>query len=163
MAASTPLGPLAGEHAELASSPYRAVGIYIGGTNAACLGGNLNAGWVTAVGGMGWHMIPIYVGLQAPCANQTGMTSINASQAASQGTQNADDAIGDAGALGIGPGDPIFFDMEAYQSSCAPTVLTFLSARRPAPMPKAPSAGRSTGVTVKRDSALLVRRSHNTS
>ncbi|HEX4213203.1 MAG TPA: DUF1906 domain-containing protein [Candidatus Dormibacteraeota bacterium] len=109
-------------------SPYHAVGVYIGGTNAACLGGNLNASWVSAVGGMGWHMIPIYVGLQAPCANQTGMTSINASLAATQGTQNADDAVGDAGALGIGAGDPIFFDMEAYQSSCAPTVLAFLTA-----------------------------------
>lgn len=109
-------------------SPYRAVGIYIGGTNAACLGGNLDASWVSAVGGMGWHMIPIYVGLQAPCADQSGMTSINASQAASQGTQNADDAVGDAGALGIGPGDPIFFDMEAYKQSCASTVLAFLTA-----------------------------------
>lgn len=108
------------------TSPYQSVGIYVGGTNAACLGGNLNASWVDTVTGMGWRLFPIYVGLQAPCANQSGLASIDAGSADAQGVQNADDAVTNLRALGIGPGNPVFFDMEAYQSGCAGTVLTFL-------------------------------------
>ena len=35
-------------------SDYAAVGVYIGGVNAACAGGNLSASWVRTVAGMGW-------------------------------------------------------------------------------------------------------------
>lgn len=111
----------------LGPSPYRAVGVYVGGTNAACLGGNLNPSWVHTVTGMGWHLIPIYVGLQAPCANQTSMASIDAAHADTQGVQNADDAMTNLRALGMGPGSPVFFDMEAYQQDCAGVVTAFLT------------------------------------
>jgi hypothetical protein len=76
-------------------SPYKGAGIYVGGTNAACLGGNLNASWVDTVTAMGWHLIPIYVGLQAPCANQSGLAGIDPAQPDAQGVQNADDAVND--------------------------------------------------------------------
>src|SRR3954468_17118249 len=36
-------------------SPYRNVGVYIGGANRACSQPNLNAGWVTTVHGQGWR------------------------------------------------------------------------------------------------------------
>src|SRR5438445_12869536 len=49
------------------SSPYRAIGIYIGGPNRACGDGNLSNSWVHSVNAMGWHLVPIYVGQQAPC------------------------------------------------------------------------------------------------
>src|SRR6478752_1182390 len=49
------------------ASPYRAVGIYIGGSMRACGDGNLSSTWVSQVSSMGWGLIPIYVGPQAPC------------------------------------------------------------------------------------------------
>src|SRR5204862_6533226 len=48
------------------ASPYRAVGIYLGGINSACVQPNLTPTWVGAETAAGWHLIPIYVGLQAP-------------------------------------------------------------------------------------------------
>src|SRR5881409_1869090 len=50
-----------------AASPYRAVGIYFGGINRACAQPALTADWVTHQQGNGWHLLPIYMGLQAPC------------------------------------------------------------------------------------------------
>ena len=108
------------------ASPYRSVGIYIGGANRACGDGNLSAGWVGSVEGQGWRLVPEYVGLQAPCAFQGGLAPIDPSLAALQGTQAADDAVARAANFGLGAGTPIYFDMEAYDSSCSPTVLDFL-------------------------------------
>jgi hypothetical protein len=119
--------PAASMRAWMGASPYQAAGIYIGGTNAACLGGNLNASWVSSTIAMGWHLIPIYVGLQAPCAMQSGLAGIDGNQADAQGVQNADDALKNMQSLGIGPGNPVFFDMEAYKPDCAPTVTKFLA------------------------------------
>ncbi|HZU40139.1 MAG TPA: DUF1906 domain-containing protein [Solirubrobacteraceae bacterium] len=111
------------------SSPDRAVGIYIGGTNAACSQPNLTSTWVSQQAAAGWHMIPIYVGLQAP-KNSCGCAGISPSSAASEGTAAATDAVTQAQALGIGTGNPIYFDMEGYSHTSANTtaVLTFLAA-----------------------------------
>ena len=113
------------------ASPFAAVGIYIGGTNAACLGGNLNAAWVAAQSAAGWHMIPTYVGLQSPTVSGCSKcTTITTSEAGSEGTAAAQDAVAQAQALGIGTGNPIYFDMENYTRTTAATatVLTFLEA-----------------------------------
>jgi hypothetical protein len=116
------------------SSPYAAIGIYIGGVNAACLGGNLNAGWVQAESLAGWHMLPLYVGLQAPggcCqAMSSTVTDGQYATAASQGTAAAQDAVTQAQALGIGTGNPIYYDMENYRRSTSNSgaVLAFLQA-----------------------------------
>ena len=48
-------------------SPYRSIGIYVGGVNRACATGNLSASWVSTVKAMGWNLVPLYVGFQAPC------------------------------------------------------------------------------------------------
>ena len=111
-----------------AASPYAAVGVYIGGVNAACTGGYLNSSWVSAESAAGWHLIPIYVGLQAPGA--CSCQGITASLAASQGTAAAQDAVIQAQALGIGTGNPIYLDMEGYKRSTATTteVLAFIEA-----------------------------------
>jgi len=109
-------------------SPYRAVGGYLGGANMACSQPNFTAAWVSTETAAGWHIIPTYVGLQAP-GNSCGCASITPSAAAAQGTAAANDAIGRAEAVGIGPGNPIYFDMEAYSrtSSATATVRTFLA------------------------------------
>jgi Domain of unknown function (DUF1906) len=111
------------------ASPYRAIGIYIGGANEACSQPNLSPTWVQQESAAGWVLLPIYVGLQAP-KNGCGCAGIVPSQASAEGTAAADDAINQAEANGIGPGNPIYDDMEAYTrgSTNTPSVLAFLSA-----------------------------------
>lgn len=110
-----------------AASPYRGIGVYIGGANRACSQPNLTAGWVSEQVAAGWHLIPTYVGLQAP--HSACCAAINPSRAAQQGVEAASDAVEEAAEIGMGPGSPIYFDMEAYTRTTSTTsaVLTFLS------------------------------------
>ncbi len=112
-----------------AASPYRAIGVYIGGVNAACAQPNLNASWVSAEAAAGWHLIPTYVGLQGAGACSGTCQSITPSQASAQGAAAANDAVNQARALGIPAGSPIYDDMEQYSrsSSTSTAVLGFLS------------------------------------
>ncbi len=121
--------PSAATMSAWAASPYHAVGIYIGGTNVACSQPNLSAEWVSQETAAGWHLIPTYVGLQAGNAC-SGCGTINPKSAASEGSAAASDAVTQAEALGIAPGNPIYDDMEGYApgSSTTPAVLNFLSA-----------------------------------
>ncbi len=107
------------------ASPYRAVGIYIGGVNRACSQPNLTAGWITSIQRSGWHYFPIYVGRQATCVQAGGDALINPKKAAAQGKAAAVDAANQAGSLGIPHGTPIIYDMEAY-AGCGSQVVTFL-------------------------------------
>jgi len=112
------------------SSPYRAIGVYIGGVNRACSQPNLTASWVSAETAAGWHLIPTYVGLQAPSSSCSSCAKLSASQASAQGAAAATDAVAQASAVAIGPGSPIYFDMEAYTpgSSASAATLAFLEA-----------------------------------
>ena len=108
---------------------YSAAAIYIGGVEMACGYGNLSPSWVTAVRKMRWSLIPIYVGLQAPC-NSFGQ-EIQPRHAASEGLRAALGAMRAAHMFGLGKGGPIYFDMEAYNNGdtvCRNSVLSFLSA-----------------------------------
>ena len=108
---------------------YSAIGVYIGGQNMACDYGNLSASWVKSVHSMGWSLLPLYVGLQAPCNRFPA--KINRRFAASQGKSAADTAVGDAANFGMRRGTPIYFDMESYNNSngrCRSAVLAFLDA-----------------------------------
>ncbi len=101
-----------------AGSPYRAVGIYIGGVNSACAQPNLTPAWVSDQVAAGWALIPTYVGLQAPtngCGCQ-GM-SAKASKATAQGRAAAADAVTEAQALGLPAGSTLYDDMEGYKTS----------------------------------------------
>jgi hypothetical protein len=115
-----------------ASSPYRAIGVYIGGANRGCSQPNLTSTWVGEQVAAGWHLIPTYVGLQAPTSACSSCATLSSSygKAATQGTEAADDAVADAQSVGMGPGSPIYFDMEAYTRTTSATAatLTFLSA-----------------------------------
>ncbi len=112
------------------SSPYRAIGVYIGGANRGCAQPNLTASWVAEQTAAGWHLIPTYVGLQAPTSSCTSCATLSAAAAASQGSAAATDAVGDAQIVGIGEGSPIYFDMESYTptSSASDATMTFLAA-----------------------------------
>jgi Domain of unknown function (DUF1906) len=95
------------------ASPYRAVGIYLGGVNRACKDGNLSASWVASTVSSGWSLLPLYVGLQAPCVGQTRLQHISTVQATavSQGRASADDAAALAVNFGLPTGSPIYFDL----------------------------------------------------
>ena len=114
------------------ASPYRAVGVYIGGTNRACKQTNLTPTWVQSTLSMGWNLLPLYVGLQAPCVSQSGLAKVSTSPttAARQGSVAADDAAGEATSLGLPAGSPIWFDMEGYKlhdASCTKAVQSFVT------------------------------------
>ena len=103
-----------------ASSPYGAVGIYIGGSERACAQPNLTASWVSQQAAAGWHFLPTYVGPQAESGQITSPSS--------QAVAAAQDAVTQAAALGFAPGTPIYYDMEAYPASQESAALAFLSA-----------------------------------
>lgn len=113
-----------------AESPFRGVGIYIGGENSACSQPNLSASWVSAQTTAGWHLIPTYVGLQAPTSSCSSCAKLTTLAAATQGAAAAEDAVAEATTIGIGAGSPIYFDMESYSRTTSATkaVLTFLEA-----------------------------------
>ena len=132
---------------------YAAIGVYIGGVNDACAYGNLSAAWIKSAAGMGWGMLPTYVGPQAPCWSWNGQgVRIKSSAAAAEGVTAGDDAVSDARLFGLPAGSPLYYDMEAYGSSqsCVSTVLTFIGAwdRTVA------AAGYVTGVYSSQDSGI---------
>src|SRR6476620_8841975 len=93
-----------------AASPYRGVGVYIGGANRGCSQPNLTAKWVEEQVAAGWHLIPTYVGLQAPTSACSSCAKLSTSKAAQQGVEDASDAVEEAIAIGMGPGSSIYFD-----------------------------------------------------
>lgn len=111
-------------------SPYGAIGVYIGGINAACT--NITSSWVSNETAAGWSIWPIYVGLQSPCVSQQGLAllSINPARAAREGAAAAKDAVAHAESFGMGPGTTITFDMEDWDSedgSCNRAVNSFIA------------------------------------
>ncbi len=113
------------------ASPYRALGIYLGGVNRACGDGHLSASWVSSTLAAGWSLLPLYVGLQAPCLSQSGLQHIstNATTAANQGAAAADDAAGKASGFGLPSGSPIYADVEGYKvgvAACTKSVQSFV-------------------------------------
>ena len=102
-------------------SPYRAVGIYLGGSDAACAQPNLTPSWLRDEAAQGWHFIPMYVGRQAAYGELS-------KSSAGQGAVAAADAVHQAKRLGFGHRTPIYYDMEAYRPGQTHRVLRFLSA-----------------------------------
>ncbi|MFG2056207.1 glycoside hydrolase domain-containing protein [Micromonospora sp. NPDC048930] len=113
-----------------ANSPYQAVTIYFGGVDRGCLQPNLTADWVAQQVAAGWHLVPMYVGLQAPCL-ETSKAKIDPTQAAAQGRAQAEDAIVQAQNLGLPRESVLVYDMEDYSggdTACTTAVLNFMSA-----------------------------------
>ncbi|WP_317443759.1 glycoside hydrolase domain-containing protein [Streptomyces collinus] len=110
---------------------YGAAAVYVGGRNRGCAQPNLTSSWVKYVTGLGWKLIPIYVGAQPPCQSGSNPEKLTASTAASLGATDAADAVAKASALGMKAGSAIYLDMEAYDStntSCNNAVLAYVRA-----------------------------------
>ena len=120
-------------------SPYRALGVYIGGVNRACGPSRLTASWVSAVSAQKWRLLPIYVGLQPQCLRRKGQAravktaprKISHSIAASEGTAAADNAAAKGEALGLRGGSAFYDYLGNYSTTnagCSKAVLAFVSA-----------------------------------
>ena len=103
------------------NSPYRAIGVYIGGSDEACAQPNLTKSWLTKQAAAGWHFMPMYVGPQAEFG-ELGKHPGHQGQAAAR------DAVVQAERLGFGAGTPIYYDMEAYPAGDTGKALRFLTA-----------------------------------
>ncbi|KQW45968.1 hypothetical protein ASC77_18850 [Nocardioides sp. Root1257] len=115
------------------ASPYRTVGVYVPvepGTDDRHdkVQSNLTASWVAEVTALGWHVLPIYLGVQAPEACQGHdfwHLSGTPATARTQGAQAAAYAARSVAALGISTSIPVFYDMEPYGSGCSAPLQAF--------------------------------------
>ncbi|MGW6417607.1 glycoside hydrolase domain-containing protein [Streptomyces sp. NPDC055055] len=115
------------------SSPYGAVGIYIGGRGRGCpTQRELTGEWVASVHAMGWRLLPLFVGSQAPCVVAPAKRPFAiGSNPVSQGTGEAAEAVRAAKALGLAESSPLYLDIEGYRredAGCAATTLSFVRA-----------------------------------
>lgn len=112
------------------SSPYAAVGVYIGGSNRLCPQPELTATWVKKQRRTGWLVLPIQVGPQAACSGYADRMSSDTAVAEQQGRAEAGKAIGNANALGITRGSTLYYDLEDFDTGpddCRQPALAFLS------------------------------------
>ncbi|MFF8833905.1 DUF1906 domain-containing protein [Streptomyces sp. NPDC015130] len=112
-------------------SPYRAVGVYFGGRGRGCpRQKELTPAWVASAHAMGWRLLPLFVGSQAPCVHSAAKRPYAiGSRPWTQGVQEAGEAVRAAGALGIGTSSPLYLDIEAFRledTRCAATTLSFV-------------------------------------
>ncbi|MFI0977919.1 DUF1906 domain-containing protein [Streptomyces sp. NPDC021093] len=115
------------------ASPYRAVGVYFGGRARGCpRQKNLNRQWIKSVDRMGWFLLPVYVGSQAPCVEVKHKRGYAIGSAPwRQGTAEGQDAVRRAKWHGMIPGSTLYLDMEAYDignRGCAERTLSFVRA-----------------------------------
>jgi hypothetical protein len=113
-----------------ASSGYASVGIYIGGVDMGCSQPNLTAAWVSRQVSNGWHLLPVYVGHQAPCSGFANRISYDVPTARAQGEADASDAMARADMRGITAPSTLYSDVEGYDSSnarCVASVMSYVS------------------------------------
>jgi uncharacterized protein YraI len=113
------------------ASPYRAVGIYIGGETRTCKQPELSSAWTRQATSMGWKLLPIYKGRQPWCGARERDLKITAAGATTEGTAAGRDAVREAKLIGIRPGSAVYLDIEHYNASdsaCRTAVLQFVSA-----------------------------------
>jgi hypothetical protein len=101
-------------------SHFRAIGIYIGGSDRACAQPNLSRSWVRYEASAGWRFIPLYAGPQAAFGELR--------HPGKQGRAAGRDAVAHARRLGFGRHTPIYYDMEAYGPSSRRHAMRFLLA-----------------------------------
>lgn len=119
-------GSVAQMQAWWTNTPWSDANIYLGGENSACDVANdarLKPSWFKAVFAQGWHLIPTWVGKQAPTSICSGCSklSTNAVTARTQGIAEADAAVAKARSVGLQLPSVIYYDMEGYTEPNAPT------------------------------------------
>jgi len=100
------------------ASPYRDIGIYIGGINRDCPQPELTSSWIATTRSYGWDFMPLWVGPQAPCTAYSKTISIDPTVAQTQGAVEAASAVNAATGLGLN-GSVIYYDLENYSDTDA--------------------------------------------
>ena len=117
------------------ASPFTGVGIYLGGIHRACEQRHLTSGWVRNQTRAGWRLLPIWVGPQASCTGYQhripgapGPTG-GYGAARAEGRHQARRAAAAARSLGLPRGEPVFYDIEPFDTDllqCRASSLAFL-------------------------------------
>lgn len=119
------------------TSPFRGIGVYLGGIHRACPQKHLTPRWVRRQTRAGWRLLPLWVGPQASCTGYRwridGRPGPDGShgRAARDGLREARAAVGAARRLGISTGSMLWYDIEPFPLSnprCRRATLTFLDA-----------------------------------
>ncbi|WP_329120216.1 DUF1906 domain-containing protein [Streptomyces sp. NBC_01465] len=115
------------------SSRYRAVGVYYAGRGRGCPHQpNLSRRWVGQVHRMGWQVLPVFVGSQAPCVGARHKRDVRIGRDPwRRGRIEGRQAVHRAKALGMRRTSPLYLDLEAYDTGnrrCADTTLAFVRA-----------------------------------
>lgn len=129
----TCLTPPVGTMRRWTASDYQAVGVYYAGRGRACQRQpELTRGWMRSVRGMGWKVLPVYVGSQSPCVTAKHKQDVRmGKEPRRQGKREGRDAVRKAKALGMRRLSPLYLDMEAYthrKNKCADATLAFVRA-----------------------------------
>ena len=134
-------------------SDYAAVGVYIGGANAACADGNLSASWVKTRGQHGLGAPADLRRAAGPVLGRGSGVLINPGQRRRGGQRGRRGRGRRRAAARPSPGSPIYYDMEAYNggTSCTDAVLQFLGAWDR----QVQAAGYVTGVYSSQDSGIV--------
>lgn len=97
------------------NTPYHNIGVYIGGSAASCP--TNSASFVSSLVSMGWHILPLWVGPQAPCSDFASRFSSNTTTAFDQGRDQALAAYQKLVNLGMSTDNtPVIYDLEAFNT-----------------------------------------------
>ncbi len=115
-------------------SPYRAVGLYLGGISYYEGCSTFTPEWVAQVRTMGWSFLPLWVGPQAPCSRWEHKMDDDPAATYQQGRAEAEMAAQAAREHGLTNyalgGTIIYYDLESYSpadEACKLAVGSFLN------------------------------------
>jgi hypothetical protein len=105
--------------------------MYIGGEEAAAVSCGIWSGAKASTArSVGWALVPIWDGLQAPCSGNAAKMSSNSTTAYNQGVTAADNAATAYFARGFQVVGALYLDMEAFSpadSTCRAAVKSFIN------------------------------------
>ncbi len=97
-------------------TPYGWFNMYIGGSMRACANANITPSWISQVRGIGWKLLPTWVGPQAPCSGFRSRFSYDQGTAYSQGRSEAASATATIRNLQMSVDTPLVFDLEGFNT-----------------------------------------------
>ncbi len=125
--------PLTVMRAWRTASPYGAVGVSFAGRGRRCPHQpHPTRDWVAQVHRMGWQVLPVFAGSQAPCVRDVRSRAVAIGPVpGNQGQREGNEAVTGAWALGMARGSALYLHLEAYDvdnAACARATLDFVRA-----------------------------------
>ncbi|HET9622897.1 MAG TPA: glycoside hydrolase domain-containing protein [Kofleriaceae bacterium] len=121
-------GTISQMQAWFTNTPWAWANVYIGGVNRGCAQPTVTSTWVNSVFAQGWHLVPTWVGPQAPGSSCTSCSkmSTNTTTARQQGVAEANAASDKLAALGFPAPSIVYYDMERYDPTTSAAVKAFV-------------------------------------